>query len=575
MRLWIAFILFAALIGVVLGVIEKNGREDEASADAEPPMPVETAAVVQPGKLSLAAVDTRMTPVADLDLVVRDANGEDIVELRTDAAGRAFAEDMPLEPLTVYAPSLRRDVGTADLTSGSKTVTLDIPAVRKLLVCLRVDGCKAVPADLDIHVSGGTVLSKAPGEEHGSVAITTRPFRSAGNVEVLLKGCGIKPQRVVLGPDAVSQHWPLQIETSHALSLEVTPPKDGVYQLEVHRYDALAGVWTYATAVETAEGGAATPGLHRFERLRRGRYRVLDLRSGLLTRPIELGASASANAKLEFDLSDVVAIRGRVTTGKADVDGARILVSGAVDSLHPYARHGFPVLRTGAFQARVRAGAPFTLTPWHPLLTPAEVGGSYTGSSAPEDLELSMEMGPQVVFSLDPAQVTSSRYRERRFRVYAYRPGGKKPVAVCEPQPMPGAEEAGTYRFGGIRLGSYTFVFHVPGHPPLTQADVFVEGSTVSLGTLRLKPGAHIQVNFAVEPGRRVPAIKMRAVSMKDPRYVRETKGDGRRTSFLKGLGNGTFAVSFVDEKGRPVASSQKVEIKNDQPVTIMVDLRE
>jgi len=572
MRLWIAFILFAALVGVVLGVVAKGDREEAAAADAPGLQEAADPSGGKPGRLSVLAVDSRTAPVADFDLIVRNVKGDDVAEHRTDEGGKASVEDLPRELLHVHAPALRRDVGTADLRDGSKSLTLDIPAVRRLNVRMRVDGCLAVPETIDLHVSGGLIVSKKPGSDPGTISVQARPFDGEGDLEVLLKARGITPQRIVLKPSSVSQPrlWSLAVETSHSLSLQVNPPADGVYQLELHRYDEISGAWSHTTAVETTGGKGGPAGAHQLEGLRTARYRVLDLRSGIATKPIDIGAKP--NAKATLDLSAVISVHGRVTYEDADtIDGARVLVAGAVPSLHPYARHGIPVLRTGAFQARVKAGEPYKLTPWHPVLMPAEIGGSFAGTTAPEDLELRMVMGPQVAFNLDPSFVQTSRYRDKRFHVYAFAPGGTKPIAVCEPM----AAKSGGFRFGGLGHGRYTLLFHVPGRAPLTLEDVAIDGNTVSLGVIRAGNSAQLQVGFVAEPGRKVPRINIRAVSLSKPRYVREVPGDGRRSSMVQGLGAGLFSVSFTDEKGRPVAACQKVKVGAGQSVNVSVDLRD
>lgn len=580
MRAALLVILLAVGVGVGAALLKKGGEDHANAAESNQPTKRPTkVADSTAGEARVLVRDVVGKAVAGFRIELQGVSGKAVAEpVDTDRDGTASFEDLPKARLKVYSPELDTVLGDVDVSRQRRTIKVSIPAVRSVQVAARVDGVPSLPASFEVTTTNARILERKDDAEAGTSTIKLRAFEADRNATLELSGCGCQKQDVEVPSAARSMTYriPVRFTTHHELAITVSPPGDGVYQLELHRLVEGLERWRF---VDTTGEKSAAKGTHRihYRDLRRGTYRVVDVRSGLATPRIMLG-DCEVPIGTHIDLSSVVAVFGYVRgPEKANLGEARVHVEGVVPSLHPMSRAGVPVLSSGPFEVRARNGMPATIRVTHPVLAPAgEKGIARIQVGKSEQVELHLESARRLRFRMDPNPLDPRQPRQQqRVRIHIYdNIAVGKPVFIGDARP----EKDGWWEIGGLPAGRRTWVVYAPGFSPLHVPGVLVQEKEASElpYSFNLKRNGRVDVRLVVPAGSRAPAVTLRATHLKLPFLVREEDNRQRRDLSMRGLAAGTWWIEILDSEGQAIGPGQKFEIEkgSTEAVNVAWDLR-
>jgi hypothetical protein len=217
----------------------------------------------------------------------------------------------------------------------------------------------------------------------------------------------------------------------------------------------------------------------------------------------------------------------------------------------------------GQFKVRIPGDRPVTLVPRHPLLRPADEGGTVTLTKPRDGVVLKLEIGTLAEYVMDPRLAV---YDPCRALLFQGDPIGD-PVGVFE------IVAGWKYRFGGHEPGQYTIFLDVPRYAPVVLRDRTLGEGKTDLGEIRFEAGSCLRVRF--EPmDEEAPRYWVVATHQDAPSYDRWVKWEGEKNVLLTGLGAGTFRV-WVKLPHRPETLAETtiwVDGRNDAEVVF--DLR-
>jgi hypothetical protein len=345
--------------------------------------------------------------------------------------------------------------------------------------------------------------------------------------------------------------------TGGKVLIHVLPPTDNIHRVGLEAWSAERSAWAPRGGSPFGPGfddpGAKTNEI-AVDSLPAGRYRARDSSSGVVTEPIELPASGSA--ELTIDLSRAGPVTGRVegpAEGQADPSArdsaaqqrAIVVMEGTglapVRGDYPGSPDGGIQVRINSeFKARVPGDRPVTFRVKHPLFSPDPEAGSATVTAPGSTVVLKLVKGAELRFKAGAASMgPRSGVPGRRSRVlfFVEKPSG---------EPLHSFDlnlDEGVARVGGFKPGKYTLWLDLIESAPLTLVGVELGEGLTDLGELKFPDGATVRIKILTREGQEVPRINVSASALDKPQYFRSAGSRSESEVILKGLGPGKFKI--------------------------------
>jgi hypothetical protein len=519
-----------------------------------------------PRRVEVVVRDTAREPVRGMVIEVRKQGRLIPPHAATDGEGRALLDGFWGELVDVYMGSFSGSrqpavlLGTLDLERGDGKLEVEIGAERIVVLDVSIDGERRLPATFDISVSNGHTGLIEEDAARGTVRFAVRPHDPAEPMSVTMSApdSSSLTATIPLRSPGEEIRLPMALAGATTLLVELIAPQDSYCMLSHQRWDEKTGTWISLGQL------IGLNGREEIHALPKGRYRILDVPSGVTTEDIEVSGGAGV-LETRLDLSQVGWVRGQVLLPEsADPRQTRIRCSGEgiafVDK---------PTRHDGGFAVRVPGGRPVKLSAWHPLSRPHPERAAVTLTGPRDDILLEL-LGRSRARFRTRSQLSSYHLLYEKHRVLLYRgePGG---VPLAEHALVP---EDGALVFGGFEPGTYTLWIDVPTHTPLILRDVTLGEGETDLGTLTLDPGIAVRVGIPTEPGATAPRITISAESRQDPVYHRHTNSYGETEAVLQGLGPGRFKVRIGLIKGDPQETVHEITVDGNSDVRLLFDPR-
>ncbi len=514
----------------------------------------------------------------------------------TDGEGRARFDGLAPVKHFVYAfPTARHPhgsrVGEVDLRSGDATREVIVGAEGSILARVTVDGRPAVPEDLRLTIQNGVVVNEATDRAAGTVRINARPERhapKAGSIE--FSGKGVRSRRVAFP-------WPERGETT---SIEVSLFASPEVVVDVRAdpesdHDVYLEKWCpwNPESPWLASHDAYPHLLGRTDlELEKGRYRLHDLSTGIVSDPIEV-PDRGQRIVATLDLTGLVTVRGRIECpDAADAEKVEIAVEGdGIDSHVAFAvpyGSGHGLSYDGkSFAVRVPAGRPVTLSPWHHTMQPARQGGEVTLVGPRDDVVLKMGDGATLVASLtDPSGRPLSEQdlsRALLAAIPAAHPTREPVLRSAKPvEGKPGTVSASGLPFGSLDVWVMTDIYANDGYAVRRVGRADVSGDVTDLGEVRLTRGSMVTIRRgrATVASPWVESVKGHAVGMFGPRQwlfsdPPATGADG--LAEIRHLGAGHWYVAVEGLRRTTTGEVQEerefeIDVDGEHDLTLEVD---
>ncbi|MDF1699716.1 MAG: hypothetical protein P1V36_00960 [Planctomycetota bacterium] len=434
-------------------------------------------------------------------------------------------------------------LGRIDLSTGEEEYTFELQQRIACVLRVRIDGESALPGRYTVTAAGQRVSSEQIVEDAttGELQVSVRPPSAERAFELQFLAEGYLPASVQIEPAEGSQvEHDIELRAAGRLVARVRPPDDGRYSLGLQRLHTDRKRWV-PTAGRGRAAQASSDGVHAYEGLETGRYRVVDLRSGYESRPIDLVPGAPV--EIQVDLSDSVEVQGRVQApAGTDLTKARVLIAGRHARAQAHA--GERVGADGSFRLRALRGERVELTVTHPLLAAAAAGGRATVTAPGEAVTLRLEAGVEAFFRVaglaGASNASSGPTRSPvQVRLYKGRVGGELVRTV---QPV---ASAGVFTFGGFTPGTYALWIGLGSHhAPYTRTGVVLGRGRTDLGSITPSAGGAILIELRTGAAGSPTSIWASATAVGEPRYARHASHKpGSGPLRVTGLGKGTFQV--------------------------------
>jgi hypothetical protein len=465
-------------------------------------------------------------------------------------------------------------VGTVDLEQGDASIeaVLAEPTWSRARLTLLVDGVPRLPPRFGVS---GEVRVRVVSEQPASGELTLEVAGAAPGqgAEVWVSAPGFASAGVTFQfpTDGSEPSEQLALERTALLIAHVTPPEEGRVSILPQRLDA-QGAWAAAREIGLFNGLSrpnGPDGSYLFAGVTRGRWRVLDERSGASSEPIDV-VGVSAPVEVSLDLSSIEWASGRI-----ELDDPAELARVRIRVLDPQAeptkswRPGSEppegaYSRDGTFRIQVPSDREVTLVAWHPWLVPDPEQGSIVLRGGKEDLVLRLVAGDELRIPL--ANINSY---VRAIRVA--RSAGEATGKVLEWHHVPVLE--GAARFS-VPKGTWTlWIDPIEDYAPLVLRDVSVDGVT-ELQPVEFVRGSSVRVRILVPKDQSTPRIGVFASSLDEPEYGRGMNSDGEEVAVLSGLASGRFKLSFSSVMGREASVEREVELDGVHDLELEYDLR-
>ena len=484
-------------------------------------------------------------------------------------------------------------LGTVPLQSDPGTVTYEVQPIVEIEVAVSVEGKPGLPAEYTLSVEDRGPRARAGNPrqvsstsfeedaERGIVRFSW-PRKEDGSLpEVFLRAPGYtQVSKVPEATGKAAARVALDLAGSTKLKLVVLRPEHGRYYAQLERWEEDQGDW-YTPMRDAAmrTGARGVQGVHRYEGLAPGRYRVREFYTGLMSAPFELAADGT-EVEIEFDVRASRVVKGRVTVPAGEsVAFASVRVEGR-ERIRGSQMNPIRVQEDGTFELRALEGEKLGLLVDHPLLGLAAPGTHVVGSGSPT---LALVARPVVQFRIaGMEEMTTTANAPNASPAYSspirVRMG---PAAASNEEKRAGFAIAtdGVFRIAREGDTSVPWRIEILQHQraPLVLEDVAVRGAVTDLGTLTLSEGATLTAKL-IKGKEAVPqwvAVRARPVGAKstvassfkveptDPPEVR-----------LKGLAAGRFVITVqkMMSKDAPILETE-VESDGKSPIVIEVKL--
>ncbi len=497
--------------------------------------------IVEPGGGPVEGVALRLNPL--------DGTGRS-PSATTDAEGLAVFEGVAAEKAGVH---VRTDdspwggplLGRIDLSGDAQEFTFELVARFTFVLHLTVAGERRLPASYTLSAGGLRVPTADIAEDAatGQLQVSIRPPQEDQGFAVQLVARGYLPASIDVDPTDDGATYDVELAAAGRIVARVTPPEDGRYSLALEQYDRDAKAWVPSAggAVPGAPPPASSDGVHTYEGLAAGRYRLVEARSGYQGDPIDVGGGGSV-VERNVDLTGAVDIVGTIQAPPgSNLAQARVKVVGRHALDQPWS--GARVAADGTFLLRAIRGQALELTVVHPLLSPARTGGRIKVIAGTGKPTLKLETGAQAIFRVAGYESAngaggSSFGAPVQVKLYRGEVGGELVLAV---QP-PAAD--GVFSFGGFAEGTYAlWIGFGSKFAPHVRQRVTLEQGRTDLGLITPAAGETLVIDLTGS-GDGINAVWASVTHKGSPSYGRHgtRAGEGGQIR-VPGLGAGTFAV--------------------------------
>jgi hypothetical protein len=477
-----------------------------------------------------------------------------------------------------------RAVGSVDLAKGGGSLEVVVPGKRTFVARVTVDGVPRLAPQMYVSMNQGAVARSRFDEDpaKGEIRFELPVEPDAKSVVLLLSAPPYLPATATIGPVPGTGTIPVEfaLKTGGVLLVEVRAPRDSTaYRLGLQRWDDATSSWIAANVPGAMAGPGLAPGpdgIARCEPLLEGRYRVVEITTGISSEPVEV-RSGGEPARLVVDVSRQGYAKGwvRIPEGATLAD-VRVLVRGdGIATPEPARGLDYQAPRPGvdgSFRVRVPGDRPVQVVPWHPVLVPAAEGGIAEVTEPRDDLVLRLVQGALATIRFSPAP-EKPPWLASPPRVLLYRgePEGE-PEATLH-----GVLDGDRLSFGGFPAGSWTvWIDMLTAHAPAVLRDAKLGAGDADLGGATLSEGSRVRVKVLVKEGTSVPRISVYAMREDAPKYGRQTSSNGEETAVLPGLGRGRFrivATSMMGTAGKQ-GLNEIHEVDGVHDLELTLDLR-
>jgi hypothetical protein len=425
-----------------------------------------------------------------------------------------------------------------------------------------------LPRGLDVLVADAVPLSRSEDPEAAVVRLRVRPRAPAEEGWVIASADGFQSTGASFpwGEPGRTATATLSLERTAALvALLRFPPGAGfVAQVQAPKTEG-AGWDAHGYTLPTF----TTPGEHRAEGLRAGRYRVQELRTGLVTPEVVLGPGATARATLDLSDAYVVAGRVRVPKGWDPRQATVVLEASGVDPGSEYGR-GRVVRADGGFSLHVPGDRPVTLRVAHPELAADPKAGVVVVTGARTDVDLALVEGTVAVARLLLPEGASTADLDRGWVLVSGDAAGRG-----SSHHVLRRVADGRWRFAGHEPGTRDVTLVLDDVPPKVLRGVSLPAGRVDLGDVAFERGSTLVVRLATRDGSPPPEVGGTLEAVGDVEYERDLVRDGAVLR-ARGLGAGTFRARFRWETpdGREREVERDVTADGRTDVAIDLDVR-
>jgi hypothetical protein len=276
------------------------------------------------------------------------------------------------------------------------------------------------------------------------------------------------------------------------------------------------------------------------EDLEAGRYRVVDMLSGMGSEPLEIDTTAGVH-RIRLDLSGAHWIEGRITTPDP-ADAAQASVEATIED-DPRAglastdwRHHV-VDRRGRFRVRAPSG-PVRLSAAHPVLRPDAESQDRVVLSGPVELRLVAAGRATVQLDRPGPEILYRRLDGAEVLLYEGDPG---------PDPkarLPLVREGDLHVFAGFEPGIWTLCIMTPHYAPLILGGVRLGPGETDLGRHALGRGSQIIVSQPKDGEPVQASVRLQSLDA-PPVDQRGALNRGWESILLGGLGPGRYRLTI------------------------------
>ena len=546
----------------------------------------EPVSFMRPGVVEVHVRDPDGNPVPGCRMQIGELGDGRPVLFAADANGVARAEDVPRWRHRVYllgrgqghaVQGVTPVLGEIDLRGNAEArLEATVALERDVRIRLLYEGQPHVPPGLVLNMGGHLLSDFEVDPATAEIGLRLRGSKGAMTqyVRVSAPGFASANAKFDLTADADPLVVDVALERRYEMYARVSPPKDGRYQVQLHRWVASVKQWSYGgDPWNQGMGGQQATVLH-FGGLQAGRYRLVDTLSGVSGLTFDL-APADSGTEQALDLSRVIEVHGRIEVP----DGHRprqvlVLVEGRPKRMRRFGGGGpqpqVEYGRDGDFTLRMAAGAREVLLATHKSLTPETAGGRIVVSATGPTPIVKFVRGAQVRLRFHPDTLPTGLHRrspKANIQLFKGKPGSQ-PVLKRELAVVDGAIE-----FGGYEPGTYTLWIDAPPFAPTVIEGVVLGADAQDLGEVRLEEGLAIvaQLSFGTDQVR--PPISLSAWSRSPPTFFRTilVRKPGDQV-VLRGLLPGNYLVRVSDSAKPSTLHEQRVRIRGDEPVMLKVD---
>ena len=530
--------------------------------------------IVEPGGGPVEGVALRLNPL--------DGTGRS-PSATTGADGVATFEGIAADKAGVHLRSNDTPwggplLGRIDLTGEQEEFTFELVARFTFVLHVRVGDERRLPPSYSLTAGGSRVASTDIAEDPaaGQLQVSLRPPQDDAPFPVQLLAEGYLPASVEVDPSDEAGSYDVVLAVAGRIVARVTPPEDESYALALERFDPATKGWspTVGGALPGTPPQPSGDGVHEYEGLESGRYRLTEARSGYRSDPIDVQAGG-APVEVAVDLAGAVDVVGRVKAPPgSNLAQARVRVLGRHDPAQPWS--GVRVAADGTFVLRALRGATLELAVFHPLLSPAAEGGRVRVVAGTSKPVLALEAGAEAVFRVAGFEGANSAGGSSfstpvQVKLYRGEVGGELVVAV-QPQAVDGV-----FSFGGFPEGTYAlWLGFGTKYAPYVKSGVALGSGRTDLGSITPPAGETLVVELTGGDDK-AQAVWATVSYRGEPSYARHGTRAGEAPSIrVPGLGKGTFevVVRTAGGGGTRVVHEGELSLDGSGETRLTVDLR-
>lgn len=523
----------------------------------------------------------------DLEIRMRWSDGEPIAntsfqigtsfraerrDVVSDASGHIEVEGLAVA--SAWLTWRRQLIKRFDLTSPSAPFEVELQRPRRVELSLRVHGKPHVPADVRIsvpppmaqigarlHPVSDTAIQLD--RESGRILFDWLPATADEVLRIQAQASDLPAVTITADRDEDGVYRAtIDLVSTTQVRLRVQRPEGLSYRVGVEQWDEQRSRWSYAHQQKAVKAGLqGREGVHTFEGLLPGRYRIKEMSSGWQSEPIDVRAGGDP-VEVQLDLRSFRTVKGQLHAPEGMLANMPALYVARLDGDSKPSR--VPLYRTGAFKLTAQQGERLRFTLEHPQLTLLAPETVYRVGESP--IELRAGMGPVARFRLAPGTLDPL---PTRVRILLLRAG----ESMAKGTPASLQAKGGVFECHAPEPGRYDLLIQVRSHVPRWLRGIEFQAEGVDLGTLAFERGTKVELHLEARTGSLPPGLIVSATRQGLPSYHQSMSvrpSGPKAQGVLDGIGQGRFTLT-IRSLGR--GTKQELEFESDGKTPIKLDV--